>query len=293
MKLLTFALLGAAFMAPFSAAAAGSEQSPTADGIRAVEAHWSRAFVTGDAAYLRTLLTPDYVSVGLNGVARDRDTIVAASQKYASLHKPSASSATSPGMTVRVQGTTGIATFESNAQRSVDVFYFAEGSWHAWYSEHTAVEPSGAAPGVAQASACDGAAYHAYDFFVGDWDVYKADGTRFASDTVTKEMDGCAILERWSHNNDKGVGYSAYDAQQDRWVQDFFMNDGTVLTFVGHVVGDGILFEGIDMPKPGVSERNRVLFRRRSDGFEEFWTTSVDGGRTWKTVFDAFFRRKA
>lgn len=162
-----------------------------------------------------------------------------------------------------------------------------------WFGAAALLLPIVLMPGVARASACDSPAYHAYDFFVGNWDVYRTDGRRFASDVVTKEMDGCAILERWDHKKEQGVGYSAYDVQQNRWIQDFFQNDGTVLTFVGHAVPDGMLFEGVDVPKPGVLERNRVLFRRRDDGFEEFWTTSIDGGHSWKTVFDAFFRRRA
>ena len=55
---------------------------------------------------------------------------------------------------------------------------------------------------------------------------------------------------------------------------------------------DGILIAGVDYPKPGVTENNRVLFRPRPDGFEEYWTVSTDGGRSWHVTFDGFFRRR-
>lgn len=144
-------------------------------------------------------------------------------------------------------------------------------------------------PANARASACDAPVYHSYDFFVGDWQVYRKDGKFIARDRVTKDLDGCAILERWG--KDEGAGYSAYDAQQKHWVQTFFQNDGSVLMLAGAPVSEGMLFTGVDHPKPNVTRRHRILFRKRADGFEEYWTVSMDGGHSWKKVFDGFFRR--
>ena len=114
------------------------ESRPTTAGVAAVEAHWSQAFLHGDAAYLQALLTDDYISVNAKGVARNRAAIIALAQSFAARNGASPVP-TQPPPSISVRGTTAISTSDAGGQRSVDVFYYAEGRWHAWYSQHTAI----------------------------------------------------------------------------------------------------------------------------------------------------------
>ena len=41
------------------------------------------------------------------------------------------------------EGDTAIVRHDSADERSVDVFYFRDGRWHAWYSQHTRKSPAG------------------------------------------------------------------------------------------------------------------------------------------------------
>ncbi len=116
---------------------AALESSPTSDGVKAIEEHWSRAFITGDVAFLDGLLAPDYVSVSSAGVPRDRGAVIALAQANAS--KPSLSPPAPVGETISVYGNTALVRFASPSERSVDVFYYADGRWHACHSQHTAV----------------------------------------------------------------------------------------------------------------------------------------------------------
>lgn len=142
------------------------------------------------------------------------------------------------------------------------------------------------------AQSCSASAYHQYDYFVGTWNVYNRQGKKFAVDRVTRELDGCAIWERWNGSHGKGLGYSAYDRGRGRWFQAFFGDDGSVLRLDGTLTPKGLFFTGDSYPEPGKTEMNRVLFRRMSKNeVEEFWTISDNGGKTWKTAFDGFFRR--
>ena len=125
---------------------AAVEDRATEEGIRAVEVHWQNAFTHGDGVYLEKLLTEDYLSVSGKGVARDRKTIVQLAEGYAKKN-PTAETVTalSPETEVRVNGTTaivtslGVMTTPAGVihSRSVDVFFYANGHWHAWYSQHT------------------------------------------------------------------------------------------------------------------------------------------------------------
>lgn len=141
------------------------------------------------------------------------------------------------------------------------------------------------------APACATVHHREFDYFIGNFRVFNKAGKQIATDEVSSEMDGCALLERWHGRSSEGVGYSGYDDTRKEWVQTFFQNDGTVLVFRGNMTKAGLLISGIDYPRPGVSEQNKVLFRRLPDGFEEYWTVSTDNGKSWPVVFDGFFRR--
>ena len=126
------------------AAPAGAADAPeterSVEGVRAVEAHWQKAFLGGDAAYLDSLLDPAYVSVGHAGNARPKAEIVALSKKVAEKHmmpQPPAHPAT-----IVVRDNAAVVTDSGSGDTSVDVFYYADGRWHAWYSQHTPVQPA-------------------------------------------------------------------------------------------------------------------------------------------------------
>ena len=132
-------LTGIVLAVALAAAPNAAEAAPNADGLKAVEAHWLQAFTHGDTAFLQMLLTDDYVSVNAKGVARDRATIIKLAQSFAA--KPPSSMPPSAPSTYAVAGNTGIVTSVGGGQRSVDVFYYADGQWHAWYSQHTTIVP--------------------------------------------------------------------------------------------------------------------------------------------------------
>jgi hypothetical protein len=40
---------------------------------------------------------------------------------------------------IRVIGDAAVVQHHGDKERSVDVFYFRDGRWHAWYSQHTSL----------------------------------------------------------------------------------------------------------------------------------------------------------
>jgi hypothetical protein len=119
-------------------AAPDPERSRTVAGVQAVEAHWLKAFLSGDEAYMRALFDPAYVSVNQKGVARPTADIVALSKKIAA--GPPMTLPPRPPSHIEVHSDAAVVTSTSDADTSVDVFYWAGGRWHAWYSQHTAVK---------------------------------------------------------------------------------------------------------------------------------------------------------
>jgi hypothetical protein len=119
-------------------AADAPETEPSVAGVRAAEAHWQQAFLGGDAAYLEALLDPAYVSVGHAGRARAKAEIIALSKKVA--EKKMAPQPPDHAANIVVRDNAAVVTDSASGDTSVDVFYYAAGRWHAWYSQHTRVQ---------------------------------------------------------------------------------------------------------------------------------------------------------
>ncbi|MBS0296212.1 MAG: nuclear transport factor 2 family protein [Proteobacteria bacterium] len=114
------------------------EAARTVEGVRAVEAHWLKAFLGGDEAYLDRLLDPAYVSVGQAGTPRPKAQIIALAKKMAA--SPPKPMAPLPPAQIVVHGDAAVVTNSNGGDTSVDVFYWAGGRWHAWHSQHTPVK---------------------------------------------------------------------------------------------------------------------------------------------------------
>lgn len=105
-------------------------------GVKAVEAHWTRAFLGGDDGYLGKLLDADYVSVNTKGVPRSKADIIALSKVIAAQNAQTVP-AGPPQFRISIRGTAAIVADFEGGQASVDVFHYDNGAWHAWYSQHT------------------------------------------------------------------------------------------------------------------------------------------------------------
>jgi hypothetical protein len=136
-----------------AADAPADETQQTEAGVMATDTHWSLAEMTGDTAWLDQMLLPEYRSVGNTGVVHAKDAILAgaAKRKGTSLEQARLKFANYQrqhpyGSAVVMHGNTAVVTFYDPALgprkgvRSSDVFIYADGHWHALYSQHTGVQ---------------------------------------------------------------------------------------------------------------------------------------------------------
>ena len=141
MRMILSLTVGAACAAvAVGASAPDVETTATVEGVRAVESHWARAFVTADTAYLEQLLVDEYVSINQSGRARPKAEIIELSRKIASGPNPPTPSESTAKIVVH--GNAAIATAANATDASVDVFFYEGGRWHAWYSQHSPVKPA-------------------------------------------------------------------------------------------------------------------------------------------------------
>jgi tetratricopeptide (TPR) repeat protein len=138
--------------------------------------------------------------------------------------------------------------------------------------------------------------HRAFDFWIGDWDVM-ANGARVGTNTITRELEGCALYERWkAHPATGSYGHSVnrYDPASGKWRQLWIDANGTQTDYEGDLVAEGIRFLGVSVAPGGARTRSEMTFTRLPDGtVRQFIRTAPMDGEAWTTAFDAIYVRKA
>ena len=142
-------------------------------------------------------------------------------------------------------------------------------------------------------AACDTAAHHAFDFWIGEWEVFANDQPA-GINRIEPLLDGCALAEHWrGASGVEGKSYNAYDAATGRWRQFWVAAQGNVLMLEGGLVGRAMVLTGVrPHPKSGAPQQQRIAWTKEPDGsVRQLWETSDDAGATWQVAFDGRYRR--
>lgn len=86
---------------------------------------------------------------------------------------------------------------------------------------------------------CAAPAYHQFDFWIGDWDVFDTGGsTKVAHARIDSILGGCVLREDY-HGADghKGQSFTIYDASRNIWHQTWVTNRGELLEIEGQIRG--------------------------------------------------------
>ena len=131
---------------------------------------------------------------------------------------------------------------------------------------------------------CSSPEHRQFDFWIGDWQVHKPDGSFAGINRITEEYGGCVIHEHYA----TGKGYSGeslntYDAARKVWHQTWVDTDGLLLTLEGHWDGKSMVLEGA---------KQRITWMPNSDGsVRQLWQTADEKG-AWTVVFDGKYTKR-
>ena len=156
----------------------------------------------------------------------------------------------------------------------------------------TLAAPSGVA---AQSAGCAGAAFHALDFWIGDWTVTTAAGSEAGTSHVAAAAGGCALVEEYATRGGpyRGVGLHVYDPTASRWRQLWSDNRPTVVEMGGEPVPDGLRYTWSATLRDGRTVPRRYTLTRLPDGgVRQLGERSDDEGVTWVAEFDYRYRRR-
>lgn len=168
--------------------------------------------------------------------------------------------------------------------------------WAAWCTPMLAtllvMAASDGRAGPAAAASCTDAAHRAFDFWLGDWDVFDGTGpTPVARVGVTRILGGCAVHEDYRDTTGhRGRSLSIYDASRGVWHQTWVTNRGELLVIEGQF-HDGLMeLTGADRTQDGKERRVRGTWQAVDGGVREVAARSTDGGQSWTPWFDLLFK---
>jgi hypothetical protein len=157
-----------------------------------------------------------------------------------------------------------------------------------------------AVPAAASAQATQGcrsdSAYHALDFWVGNWRVVDSAGTALGTNRVESILGGCAIMENWTDatgSEGKSLFYyvSALQQWKQVWVSPFAMLPGGQKEkhLVVRFPDGGVRFQGEYQGQRGLLIDRTTLRPLTHGRVRQLIEVSRDGGQTWAVTFEGFY----
>lgn len=142
-----------------------------------------------------------------------------------------------------------------------------------------------------------------FDFWIGEWDVYPNGANVIVGHSkIEMASGGCMILENWTAlglmpNTGKSMNYvnAVTGKWEQYWIGSGGLNPNNPQKFVNGEYREGAMrFEFEQVTRQGQKQMGRfIFFNERPDQVRQFNEVSSDGGKTWTTVYDFIYKRKA
>ena len=145
-------------------------------------------------------------------------------------------------------------------------------------------------------NACADPKVHEFDFWIGNWTVYKnGTDTIVGYNEIKAVADGCSLLESYTSARGayKGNSLNKYNSITGKWQQFWVDNGGMTLLIEGSYRDNKVVMENEDKTANGGIVNNRITWFKNQDGtVRQFWEQSADKGKTWSVVFDGLYKKR-
>jgi hypothetical protein len=138
------------------------------------------------------------------------------------------------------------------------------------------------------------AAHQQFDFWIGDG-VVTEHGKPAGTNRIERVLDGCALFENWvGAGGGRGHSLNFYDTQRQLWQQTWLDASPGALNLTGGMRGARMVMSGSRKdPKTKQGQIDRITWTPNTAGsVRQLWDRSIDGGQSWKVVFDGWYQRR-
>ncbi len=145
---------------------------------------------------------------------------------------------------------------------------------------------------------CTAPEYHQFDFWIGDWRVFRTSkpDEMVGGSKIESDYNGCGIRESWQpFTMNTGGSLSSYDRATGKWRQTWIDSNGARAEFEGGLVGGNMVLTGpwSGYGGPGKDALIRMTFSRLGGrAVRQLGERSSDSGKSWMPAFDFTYRPK-
>ncbi len=142
---------------------------------------------------------------------------------------------------------------------------------------------------------CQTAEYRQFDFWLGDWSVHNPAGQKVGDNLVTREQEGCLLVEHWKSalGIESGTSFNYFDIRDKKFHQIYFDNSGNAGAYppmAGGVVDNKMVMISDEKVSPIFRWTWYVISLGKVRQMAE---RSDDQQKTWRTIWDSTYISKA
>lgn len=145
----------------------------------------------------------------------------------------------------------------------------------------------------AAAPACDTPQHHQFDFWVGRWDVYRADTNKLVAHSLIEKLyGGCAVRENWMPlAGGDGGSLNSYRPTSKEWHQLWTDSANDLDEYSGGIDAGKMVLTGTSSSPSGEVAVVRMVFEPRPDGsVAQTGYGSTDNGKSWQLQYKYIYR---
>lgn len=168
-----------------------------------------------------------------------------------------------------------------------------EGSFVGIYKRRDEISPAPLAPTTECQAGGPAEQARQLDFWIGVWVVSTASGKVLGTSTVSTDLSGCLLEERFrTPEGYEAVAFATFDWWEQRWHRTYIDNRGEQVRLSGGFDGSSVTLTGEEStPGESGSVLQRVTITPTPDGnVRQSIQVSREGGESWIPAVDLFYR---
>jgi hypothetical protein len=143
---------------------------------------------------------------------------------------------------------------------------------------------------------CGTPEYHQFDFWIGRWDVFRADTHRLVAHSLIEKLyGGCAIRENWMPLVGGGGGsLNAYRPKEHHWRQVWMDSMNNLNSYAGALEHGVMVMRGVSHAPSGSAASEKMTFEALPDGsVVQTGFRSAGKHASWTISYRFIYRRPA
>lgn len=134
-----------------------------------------------------------------------------------------------------------------------------------------------------------------FNFWVGEWQVFNAQGTVVGESKIVKLLSDAVILENWfGASGFEGKSFNHFHMESGKWIQYWVDQGSGRIYFEGNFdeTQNAMVLNELDLNDAGKPQRRLSFFNLSPDSVRQFSQLSSDSGQTWSVEYDFMYVRK-